>query len=479
MLNFFTYFIYFYATAIVIVYVILMIMSYYKTLLYRYRYTEREENYLIEFPDKAPGISIVAPAFNEEVIIADSVHSLLNLHYPTFEVIIVNDGSEDKTLDILIEEFELEEVPYYYSYKTYCKTVKRVLKSTNPSYERLIVVDKENGGTKADAMNAGVNVAYYDYFINTDVDCILAEDTLRKIILPVLDSRKHVIAVGATMRMVNGCAVEKGKITRVKPPNRLIPLFQETEYLRSYLVAKMGLSMINAIPNVSGGFGLFDTKIVIATGGFDSGSHAEDMDMTTRLVAYMRENKRPYEIAQCPYSLCWTEGPPNLKVLNRQRSRWGRGMLQFIIEHRKIFFNRTYGRLGFVVFPYIFFFEFLAPIIEFLGLFVLLFLVFTNQINFDTFWMMLLYAYLIGLSVSTITITYDIVLNKLYKNFWEYLKLVLFSAFEAILYHPLIVLFTLQGYIQYLTRREFKWGKMTREGFSTPKQTNTTVNNNA
>lgn len=469
MTYFFTYLIYFYATSLAIIYLSLMVMSYYKTLRYRYLYTEREENYLREFHEEAPGISIVAPAFNEEVIIYDSVSSLLSLNYPNFEVIIVNDGSKDKTLEILIKEFELEEVPYYYSYKVYCQPVKRILRSRNPLYNKLIVVDKVNGGTKADAMNAGVNVAQYDYFINTDVDCILAEDTLSKIILPVLDSEKHVIAVGATMRMVNGCTIDKGRITRVRPPKALIPLFQETEYLRSYLIAKMGMSMINAIPNVSGGFGLFDREVVIATGGFDSASHAEDMDMTIRMVAFMRENKKPYLIVQCPYSLCWTEGPPNIKVLNRQRTRWGRGMLQFIIDHRKYFFNRDYGRLGFVVMPYIFFFEFLAPIIEFLGFLFLLFLLLTNQINFETFWMMILYAYLIGLSVSIITISCDLYLGKLYKSFWEYLKLVLFSALEAILYHPLIVIFTLRGYIQYLTRKNFKWGQMTRQGFSPSK----------
>ncbi|MBL1409056.1 glycosyltransferase family 2 protein [Sphingobacterium faecale] len=452
-------------------------MSYYNTLRYRYRYTEKEENYLKDFPEEAPGISIVAPAFNEEVIIYDSVNSLLNLDYPTFEVIIVNDGSKDKTLDILIEEFELEEVPYYYAYKVYCRPVRRIYRSKNPAYSKLKVVDKENGGTKADAMNAGVNIAQYDYFINTDVDCILAEDTLSKIILPVLDSDKHVIAVGATMRMVNGCTVDKGRITRVKPPNRLIPLFQETEYLRSYLVAKMGWSMVNAIPNVSGGFGLFDRNIVVAAGGFDSASHAEDMDMTVRMVAYMRENKKAYRIVQCPYSLCWTEGPPNIKVLNRQRTRWGRGMLQFIIDHRKFFLNRDYGRLGFLVMPYIVFFEFLAPIIEFTGFLFLLFLLFSNQVNFDTFWMMIAYAYLIGLSVSIVTVSYDLVLGKLYKNFWEYLKLVLFSAFEAILYHPLVVIFTLRGYVQYLTRKNFKWGQMTRQGFSPSKNANTVHNN--
>ncbi|MFD2905732.1 glycosyltransferase family 2 protein [Sphingobacterium anhuiense] len=477
MVYFFTYIIYFYATALALFYVLLMVLSYYNTLRYRYRYSIREEHYLKSFPDEAPGISIVAPAFNEEVIIYDSVNSLLNLDYPKFEVIIVNDGSKDKTLDILIEEFELEEVPYFYVYKVYCKHVKRVLRSRNEAYSKLIVVDKENGGTKADAMNAGVNIAQYDYFINTDVDCILAEDTLCKIILPVLDSDKHVIAVGATMRMVNSCTIDKGRITRVKPPSGLIPLFQETEYLRSYLVAKMGWSMINAVPNVSGGFGLFDTQVVIAAGGFDSASHAEDMDMTVRMIAYMRENKRPYRIVQCPYSLCWTEGPPNLKVLNRQRTRWGRGMLQFIIDHRKFFLNRDYGRLGFLVMPYIVFFEFLAPIIEFTGFLFMIFLLITNQVNFDTFWMMLLYAYLIGLSVSVITISYDLVLEKLYRNFSEYFKLVFFSAFEAILYHPLVVIFTLRGYIQYLTRRNFKWGQMTRQGFSPSNNANTAKNN--
>lgn len=478
MIYFFTYLIYFYATALVLIYLILMVMSYYKTIRYRYQYTEREESYLREFPEEAPGISIVAPAFNEEVIIYDSVNSLLNLNYPKFEVIIVNDGSKDKTLEILIDDFELEEVPYYYSYKVYCQPVKRIFRSRNPMFNKLIVVDKENGGTKADAMNAGVNVAQYDYFINTDVDCILAEDTLSKIIMPVLDADKHVIAVGATMRMVNGCTIDKGRITRVKPPNSLIPLFQETEYLRSYLVAKMGLSMINAIPNVSGGFGLFDRQVVISAGGFDSASHAEDMDMTVRMIAYMRENRKPYLIAQCPYSLCWTEGPPNIKVLSRQRTRWGRGMLQFIIDHRKFFFNKDYGRLGFVIMPYIFLFEFLAPIIEFIGFIFLLFLLLTNQVNFDTFWMMIAYAYLIGLSVSIVTVSYDLVLGKLYKNFWEYLKLVLFSALEAILYHPFVVLFTLRGYIQYLTGKNFKWGQMTRQGFSPSKNANT-VNTNA
>lgn len=478
MVYFFSYIIFFYATALVLFYLALTIMSYVNTVRYKHRYSKKEEAYLKDFPEEAPGISIVAPAFNEEVIVVDSIHSLLSLDYPNFEVIIVNDGSKDDTMELMQKEFELEEVPYYYVYKVYCQPVNRILRSKNPKFDKLTVVDKVNGGTKADAMNAGVNIARFDYFINTDVDCILAQDTLTKVILPVLGSDKQVIAVGATMRMVNGCTMENGRITEVRPPKGLIPLFQETEYLRSYLVAKMGWSFINAIPNVSGGFGLFDKNVVISVGGFDSASHAEDMDMTIRMVAYMRENRKPYHIVQCPYTCCWTEGPPNISILNRQRTRWGRGMLQFIIDHRKFLFNRNYGRLGFVVMPYILVFEFLAPIIEFTGFLFLLFLLFTKQVNFDTFWILLLYAYLIGFAVSVLTISFDLVLGKWYKKFYDYLKLVLFSAFEAILYHPLVVIFTLRGYFQYLTRRDFKWGKMTRRGFSpTTTEANTTVQN--
>ncbi len=471
MTYFFQYIVYFYATSLAVMYLGLMVMSYFNILRYTYKFGQKEEEFLKNYPDSAPFISIVAPAFDEEVIIVDNVRSLLNLDYPNYEVIIVNDGSKDRTLDLMIEAFDLVEVPYYIVYKVFCRPIKRIFRSSNPAYSKLCVVDKEKGGTKADAMNAGVNIVQYNYFINTDVDCILSPETLSQIILPVLGSEKKVVAVGATMRMVNGCHIENGKISEVRPSSQLIPLFQETEYLRSYLIAKMGWSMINAIPNVSGGFGLFDTDVVIKVGGFDSASHAEDMDMTARIIAYMCENNLSYRIVQSPYSCCWTEGPPNIKVLNRQRTRWGRGLLQFIVAHRKFLFNPTYGKLGFIIMPYIVFFEFLAPVIELGGLLFSAFLFLSNQINFDTFWILILYVYSLGFSVSIITVTFDLWVRKYYRSFWQYLKLILFSALEPILYHPFIVIFTLRGYLQYLTRGEFKWGIMTRKGLSNSKKT--------
>lgn len=460
------YLVYFYACSITLIYLILAVLGYFNIKRNKAKYTIKEEQKLKDHPEIAPAISVVAPAYNEEVIIIENVNSLLSLDYPNFEVIIVNDGSKDKTLELLISDFELIEIPFPYIEKVRCRPVKRVFRSKNSKYHRLTVVDKENGGTKADAMNAGINVAKYDYFINTDVDCILSPDTLSKVILPVLDSNIPVIAVGAVMRMVNGCEVKDGKITSVKPPKNIIPLFQETEYLRSYLLAKMGWSFFNLIPNVSGGFGLFDRKIVIDAGGYDSASHAEDMDMTIRMVAFMRNQNKKYRIVQIPDTCCWTEGPPNINVLARQRTRWGRGLLQIFVVHKRILFNRKQGRLGMVVLPYALLFEFLAPIIEAVGILFLILLLITNQLNSDTFWLMMLFVYMISITMSIVTISLDLIVKKQYNSYGDYIKLVLFSSFEAILYHPFIVFFSIKGYFQFLMKRDYSWGKMTRQGFS-------------
>ena len=187
----------------------------------------------------------------------------------------------------MIEHYELIEVPYAYIERIKTKPFRRLFKSTSPKYSRLIVVDKENGGTKADASNAGINVSSYPYFICTDVDCILEKYALYRCISPIISSDKQVIAVSGTMLMANGCVVKDGQIVDVRTPRTPIPLFQNLEYMRSYLIGKMGWSAINGMPNVSGGFGLFDRSVAIAAGGYDGTSFAEDMDLITRMVGYM------------------------------------------------------------------------------------------------------------------------------------------------------------------------------------------------
>lgn len=441
----------------------------------------------------APGISVIAPAFNEGVTIIMNVRSLLTLNYPEFEVIIVNDGSTDDTLEKLINEFEMVEVPFAYDEKIATRPVKRLFKSTNSAYAKLLVIDKVNGKSKADASNAGINAAAYDYFLCTDVDCILEKDTLLRMIKPFLDEggkkvkevgdpcpecgyvhveedSMRVIASGATLRLVNSCEVEGGVITRVRPPRQWLPRFQEMEYIRAYVLGKMGWSQINCVPNVSGGLGLFDKEIAIKAGGYDGKSFAEDMDIVTRMCSYMIENDLKYAIRYIPSSQCWTEGPSSLNVFGRQRTRWGRGLAEIMTMHRHVIFNPRYGRLGLIVLPYNLFFEFLAPIIEVLGIISYIYLVAAGLINWSFALLLLLFVYLYGVMISTLALLWDQLTFRYYKTWREVMGLSMMAFIEPLVYHPLIVFYALKGYYNFATGRKHTWGNMQRQGFGQKKK---------
>lgn len=463
LINNYQYLIFFYAFSLILIYGTLAVLAFYKLRQLLAKTTSDTEKAFRESPF-IPGISIIAPAFNEEKSIINNVISMLTVNYPTFEVVIVNDGSTDNTLQLLIEKFEMVETTYAYVEKIKTKPFKRIFKSTNPEYSHLIVVDKENGGTKADASNAGVNVAKFPYFICTDVDCVLDREALSKMILPVMKTKTRVIAVGATMRMVNSCKVENGVMVETKLPTRIFPLFQEIEYLRGYLIGKMGFSTFNAVHNVSGGLGLFDKEVAIGAGGYDPLSHAEDMDMTTRMVAYMINYQKKYKIEQVPETCCWTEGPPNFRVLNRQRTRWARGLFQIFTIHRKYLFNRKYKKMGLITYPYIFIYEFLAPIIELIGYVATIYLILFGGINWENAFLMLFFAYIFGFSLSLTTLLFERLLEHRFKT-KEYFRLLIFCLLEPIIYHPLIVFFSIRGYIDFLTKKDFEWGTMTRQGF--------------
>lgn len=421
----------------------------------------RESEYL-------PGVSIVAPAYNEEKTIFTNVTSLLQQDYPKFEVVIVNDGSTDKTLQIMIDKFNLEEVPYDYVELVQAKPFKRLFRSrTHPN---LVVVDKENGGTKADAVNGGLNVAKYRYFVNTDVDCILDKDAIYNCIRPVLE-KPDVIAVSGVMSMSNGCEVnEQGEIVKKAAPWSPLPLFQAGEYMRSFLVGKMGWSAINAMNNVSGGYGLFDRAVVIAAGGYGSTSFAEDMDMLTRMIAYCCDTGRKYRVVQIPDTCCWTEGPASLRVLMRQRVRWGRGLVQTFMQHHRMVFNPRYGRMGLLTLPYTMIFELFAPVIEFIGFIIMIYLLYTGGINFATAVVMLALVFLFGLFLAAMVILYDYQAGSSYNDRTSYLRQFFASIFEPFIFHPLIVCFSLKGYWNYFTRKKASWGKMSRKGVHTTKQ---------
>lgn len=460
-----------YGTTLLLIYALLAILS--LTAVRRFNKLDGHIDYtLLLNSQHTPGISVIAPAFNEALTIIENVHSLLNLNYPNYEVIIVNDGSTDDSLDKMIAEFDLAEVDFAYNERLKTKPVKRILRSTNTAYSKLLVVDKINGKAKADASNAGINVSSFDYFLCTDVDSILDRNTIMKLIKPVMDeSQKRVIAIGATLRMANSCIIEQGYMQRVVVPKQLLPRFQEIEYIRSFVMGKMGWSVINCVPNVSGGLGLFDKEIAINAGGYDPLSFGEDMELVIRMMTYCVNYQIDYAIRYIPITLCWTEGPATLKVYGRQRSRWARGLAQLMFAHRKLIFNPRYGRLGLIVMPYNFVFELLAPIVEALGIIYYIVIIILNAINWDYAWVLLVFVYTYAVMISTLSILWDQLTYHTYKTWREILTLCVTAFFEMIAYHPLIVFYSIKGYFNFIANRKHSWGNMQRQGFGQASRT--------
>jgi cellulose synthase/poly-beta-1,6-N-acetylglucosamine synthase-like glycosyltransferase len=464
--------------------------------------------YMIDRSPLAPSVSIIAPAYNEEVNIITNVKSLLSLDYPNYEIIIVNDGSKDKTLQLLIDTFEMETIPYNPIYKVPCKPITELYRSRNTDYSKLVVVNKVNGGRKSDSSNAGINVCKTDYFICTDADCIVEPMALYRMMWPVMNCHETMIGVSGTMLMSNDCDIpwvkqllnetetKKNEASKAKKSNAKndsnddgifswfnnkrkalgswlvnsvillnpLPKFQQLEYLRSFLIGKLGWSSLNALPNISGGFGLFNTEVAIKSGGYDNRSMAEDVDMLLRMVTYMKNHGSVYRLAQVPQVCCWTKGPETLKGIFNQRSRWARGLFEIVVSHFEMFFNRHYGIMGTITLPYIFVFEFLAGAIEFLGYCWLFFwLIPTDGVNWDTFFIILGMVYLFSLAMAFALMFFDYRIKAVpWKNrFWRYCKFFICSILEP-LYHLCLTFISMRGYIQYLLNKGLEWKTIER-----------------
>lgn len=460
------YLIFFYSMVLILSYVLLAYMSFREIAKSSHVLSDIYIKKIIEVSPYTPGVSIIAPAYNEEKTIVNNVKSLLSQEYPKFEVIVVNDGSKDSTLQKMIDEFELVEIPYLYQQRVLAKPFKRMFVSKRKEYFRLRVVDKVNGGTKADPVNAGLNVARYPYFINTDVDCILSKRAIRVCVRPMIENN-GVIAVSGVMTMANACDVRNGELIKYRIPKSPIPLFQTLEYLRSFMIGKMGWSYINAMPNVSGGYGMFDTEVAINAGGYSSDSLAEDMDMLIRMIGYCCDFNRKYKVVQIPQTCCWTEGPADLRTLYRQRVRWGHGLIQTFAKYYRMMFKKKYRQLGLITMPYLFVFEFLAPIIEMVGMVVFVYLALTGGVNWGTAWIIFLMMYIFCLHLSFVVVYHDCQQNHL--GFWSYVRLVCAALLEPFLYHPIIVCLSLRGYLKFVMGKRIVWGEMKRRGFTAQK----------
>ncbi len=288
-------------------------------------------------------VSVIVPAYNEAQGIIDSVRSLLSLRYPVFEVIVVNDGSTDATLDRLVEAFDLAPSKFVFRKSLPTQPLRGIYRSA--LHPKLIVVDKING-KKADALNAGLNISRYPLFCAVDADSVLEKDALLKVVRPFLEDPERTIGAGGIIRLSNGCEVRNGQVVRVGIPRNWIARFQILEYLRAFLGGRMGMAMMRSTLIVSGAFGIFRKDIAMACSGYRTTSITEDMDLVIRMQKLMHERKKPYRIQFVPDPICWTEAPENLRVLARQRSRWHRGLVETLVNHRGMLFNPRYGIAG-------------------------------------------------------------------------------------------------------------------------------------
>lgn len=458
-------FISYYSVSYIIFYLLLAILSwvaikrYYKSKYFLLKEILVKSNHVV-------GVSIVAPAFNEETTIVYNVKSLLFQEYPKFEVVIINDGSTDSTLEKLIKEFSLVKVDFFYQDKIPTQPVRGHYKSTDPIYSKLLVVDKENGKSKADASNAGINSAKYSLFLCTDVDCILRKDTISMLAKPFIENTEKVIATGAAIRISNSCEFKDGMLYQSHFPDNFFARFQELEYIRSFLFGRMAWSKINGLLLVSGGLGMFDKQTAIEAGGYWHKSLGEDMELITRMRKLMHEKKEKFLIVYIPESLCWTEVPASMTIFLRQRVRWARGLIQTLFLHKKTIFNPKYGMTGLVILPYYLFFEFAVPILEVLGLVVLTLDFLFFSINYNFLFIASAFVYLFYIAITLISVFLDQLIYKHYTGIKEVLILLVMVFIEPVVFHPINVYASIKGYWHFFRQKEQSWGVMVRQGFN-------------
>lgn len=412
----------------------------------------------------APSLSVIAPAFNENQTIEDNIRTLLSLYYNNFEVVVVNDGSTDNSMELMIETYDLEKVNYFFDYRLPCKRIRGVYKSRNRSFKKLTVIDKVNGG-KADSLNAGLNVCRNDLVVSIDADSIMEPDALLKMVKPFMEAKeKKVIGAGGVIRIANSCEISGGHIKKVHLPRKFLPRAQVMEYTRAFLMGRMAWSELDGLLLISGALGMFDREIVIQAGGYHTNTVGEDMELVVRIRRHMADQDLKYDVVYIPDPLCWTEVPSTIKVLARQRSRWTRGTLETLIAHRKLLFNRKYGKLGMLGYPYWLMFEYLAPIIEFFGILWFIFLAITGKLNWPFFLLLTGFVYFFAISLSIWAVLFEEMTFHKYEKRRDVLKLIGTAFLEPIFYHPMVMLMSIKGNIDKIFNKN-TWGKMERKGF--------------
>jgi cellulose synthase/poly-beta-1,6-N-acetylglucosamine synthase-like glycosyltransferase len=427
----------------------------------RYLREVRAERYTeILSSEVSPTISVLVPAFNEEASITESIRALLTVAYQQLEIVVVDDGSTDGTLSALTANFELLPIHPIYDRRIETRSVHAIYRSQR--FPNLIVVEKEKGG-KADSLNAGLNISSSELVCSIDADTILDPDGLRRLVRPFIRSR-DVVAAGATIRVANGCTVTQGRLASERGPHRALAGIQAVEYLRAFLFGRPGWNRLGGNILISGAFGLFRRQSLLETNGYAM-TVGEDMELVVRLRRHAHETGQMARVEFVPDPVAWTETPTTFRELGRQRERWQRGFSDALWRHRRILFNPRYGVLGMVVFPAFVLFEWMAPIVEALGLCLVVLGLIVGELSAEFAVLFFGLACGLGILLSMLALMLEELSFRRYGRARDRALLVVWAVLENLGFRQLTVWWRLRGIVSYI-RGKKSWGKMTRKGFN-------------
>ena len=411
--------------------------------------------------DSSLPISILIPAYNEEATVVESIQSLLSLRLRNFEIIVLNDGSTDATLQVILDAFKLVRIARHYQPDLQHAPIRGIYGSAQTP--NLFLVDKENGG-KSDSLNAGINLSRFPLFCVIDADSLLEPDALLRVVLP-FNQNPDIVALGGMVRIANGCAIKGGKVQAIALSRKLLVLLQTVEYLRVFVTARLAWSYVGAISIVSGAFSVFRREIVKEIGGYSHGTVGEDMEIVMKIHHLMYREKRSYHIGYTPEPVCWTEVPEKLDDLGRQRTRWAQGAMEVFSNHLSMLFNPRYGRIGFLTMPTILIADVLGPLLEAMG-----------YVLIPTFWLLgvlsvdFLFAYVVLTFVfSTFISVGSLILEELklkrFSGVQDLLILTGVAIIENFGYRQVATIWRVKGLWRFLMGKK-EWGKFERKGFS-------------
>jgi cellulose synthase/poly-beta-1,6-N-acetylglucosamine synthase-like glycosyltransferase len=442
-----------------VTYVALVVVAFVENVVRRHEHASQDFDVLGESRFTIP-VSVIVAAYNEESAIVSTVESLLGLEYPEFEVIAVNDGSGDGTLERLVDAFELEPYHVFVRHVFPTEDVRAIYRST--VHPNLVVVDKENGG-KSDALNAGVNVARYRYICSTDADTVFEKESMLRIIRPVVRDPKRVVAVGGQVRVGNGFRVAAGRIVERRLPSTLLPRFQIVEYLRTFLSNRVGWSAINSMLLISGAFGLWRRDTLVSIGGFNRNITGEDLELTLRIHRVLRKRGEDYKVLSMPDPVCWTEAPDDLRSFYEQRNRWHRVLLESFSLHREMLLNPFYKTPGMVGMPYYFFFEILGPFFEVFSYFVVGVGYALGVVSPETLFLFLLLSVGYTTLLNSAAILIEDVNYQSY-SLGDVMKLVGVGFLDNLGYRQLTMVIRVVATFDWFSRTR-RWGVITRRGY--------------